>query len=138
MNEKYMKIALKEAYKAFKSKEIPIGAVIVKNNKVIAKAHNKKEKKQQVTKHAEIIAIEKACKKLKSWRLIDCEMYVTLEPCMMCTGAIEQSKIKKIYYSIDSDKFGYLKQYNKINYEKGICAEESLELLQKFFKKKRK
>ncbi|MFI3307004.1 MAG: nucleoside deaminase [Mycoplasmatota bacterium] len=137
MCEKYMKIALKEAKKAYKNKEIPIGAVIIKDNKVISKAHNLKNSKNIVTKHAEIIAIEKACKKLKSWRLIDCELYVTLEPCMMCTGAIHQSKIKKVYYSLDSEKFGFLKKFGKVPYEKGILEEESLKLLNSFFLKKR-
>ena len=100
MNEYYMNIAIKEAKKAYKYEEVPVGAVIVKNNKVIAKAFNKKEKTKNVTKHAEIIAISKACKKLKNWRLEDCIIYVTMEPCMMCSGAIEQSRIKKIVYGV--------------------------------------
>lgn len=136
--EKYMQLALKEAKKALKQNEIPVGAVIVKNNKVISKGHNIKEKKQNVIKHAEIVAIEKACKKIHDWHLNDCILYVTLEPCMMCTGAIEQSRISKVYYALDSEKFGYLKKYNKINYESGMFKEESLQLLQQFFQSKRK
>ena len=93
--EYYMKQALKEAEKACKKLEVPVGAVIVKDGKIIAKAHNQKETKTDTTKHAEILAIQKASKKLESWRLIDCEMYVTLEPCPMCAGAIINSRIKK-------------------------------------------
>ena len=85
-----MKLAMKEATKAYKNGDVPVGAVIVKNNKVIAKAHNMKEKNKSAIKHAEIIVIEKACKKVKNWHLNDCELYVTLEPCMMCCGAIIQ------------------------------------------------
>ena len=97
MNNKFMCIAIKEAEKAKKIGEIPVGAVIVKDGKVLSKAHNLKESKNIATFHAEIIAIEKACKKLDNWRLIDCEMYVTLEPCSMCYGAIEESRISKLY-----------------------------------------
>ena len=97
MQEEFMQVALKEAKKAYKKLEIPVGAVIVKNGEIIAKAHNIKEEKKDTTKHAEIIAIQKASKKLESWRLNDCELYVTLEPCPMCAGAIIQSRIKKVY-----------------------------------------
>ena len=83
-----MKEALKEAKKALEKEEVPVGAVIVKDGKIIARAHNIKEKKQDTTCHAEILAIQKASKKLDSWRLLDCEMYVTLEPCSMCAGAL--------------------------------------------------
>ena len=94
---KNMKQALIEARKAYEKEEIPVGAIIVRDNKIIAKAHNIKEEKNDTTKHAEIIAIQKASKKLGSWRLNDCEMYVTLEPCAMCAGALIQSRIKKVY-----------------------------------------
>ena len=94
MKNEFMQIALKEAKKAYDKLEIPVGAVIVKNGEVIAKAHNLKETKFDTTKHAEILAIQKASKKLESWRLLDCEMYVTLEPCSMCAGAIINSRIK--------------------------------------------
>ena len=99
MEEKifFMKEALKEAQKAYEKKEIPVGAVIVKNHKIIARAHNLKENKKMATGHAEILAIQKACKKLKAWRLTDCEIYVTLEPCAMCAGAIIQARIQKLY-----------------------------------------
>ena len=88
MQEKFMKAAIKEAQKAYDKGEIPVGAVIVKDGKIIARAHNLKELKNDTTKHAEILAIQKASKKLNSWRLENCEMYVTLEPCSMCAGAL--------------------------------------------------
>ena len=95
--EKYMKEALKQAKKAYEKGEIPVGAIIVKNHKIIARAYNEKEYKLDTTKHAEILAIQKASKKLQTWRLTDCDMYVTLEPCSMCAGALIQSRIKKLY-----------------------------------------
>lgn len=143
MNEEYfMQIALKEAEKSLKINEVPVGAVIVKNNKIIAKAHNIKEKKQDVTKHAEIIAIQKASKKLKDWHLNDCTIYITLEPCVMCMGAIMQSRMEKIVYATSSQKFGYsnlfnIDEQNKILILEDICKEESIKLLQMFFKNKR-
>ena len=143
MNNIYMKLALKEAKKAFKQNEVPIGVVIVKNNKIISKAHNKKEKTKIVTKHAEIIAIEKACKKLKTWHLNDCILYTTVEPCLMCSGAIIQSRIKKVVFATENEKYGELiniiKRDNlKIEIEKDILKNESINLLQQFFNKKRK
>ena len=95
---KFMKIALEEAQKAFKKGEIPVGAVIVKDGIIVSKAHNLKETKNNAIKHAEIIAIEKACAKLHNWRLIDCDIYVTLFPCPMCASAIQQSRISKLVY----------------------------------------
>ena len=97
MEEKFMREALKEAKKAYEKLEVPVGCVIVKDGKIISRGHNLKETKKDTTKHAEIIAIQKASKKLNSWRLLDCEMYVTLEPCSMCAGGIINSRIKKIY-----------------------------------------
>ena len=141
MNELYMNLALKEAKKAFNKDDVPVGCVIVKNNKIIAKAYNKKENKKDAVKHAEIEAIAKACKKLKTWHLEDCSLYTTMEPCMMCSGAIIQSRIGHICYAIKNDSFGmsdYIKKYNKnIIIEKGILSDESLKLVQEFFKKKR-
>ena len=95
-DELYMDIALQEAKKAYKKEEIPVGAVIVKNGKVISKAYNRKNKSNRVKDHAEIIAIDKANRKLRNWRLEDCEIYITLEPCPMCASAIEQARIKRI------------------------------------------
>lgn len=146
MNNYYMNLALKEAKKAYLKGDVPVGTVIVKDNKVISKAHNTKQSKNQAINHAEIIAIKKACRKLKTWHLDDCEIYITLEPCLMCCGAIIQSRIKKIYYSIESPKFGYIESVenvfsNKNNHtpiiKKGIAYDESKEMLVNFFKNKR-
>lgn len=100
---KYMKLALDEAYKAFNKNEIPVGAVIVLNGKVISKAHNLKDSTGIVTNHAEILAIQKANKKLKNWRLNNAIMYVTLEPCSMCASAIQQARLFKIVYGASSN-----------------------------------
>ncbi len=144
MEEKYMGKALEEAKKSFKKGEVPVGAIVVKEGKIIAKAHNLKEKKQMVTRHAEIIAIEKACKKIKNWRLDECVMYITLEPCLMCFGAILQSRLPKIVYATSSQKYGYTNNVDQItenNHKpiiiKGICEEKSRIILKEFFKDKR-
>lgn len=142
MNEKYMMLAINEAKKAYKKNDVPIGCVIVKDGRIISKAHNKKEIKKNAIMHAEIIAIAKACKKLKTWHLDDCILYTTVEPCMMCTGAIIQSRIKKIYYSISNKSFGELENYHlknkKIFIQNNILNGESKKLMQQFFKEKRK
>ena len=142
--EKFMKLALKEAKKAFDKEEIPVGVVIVKDDKVIAKAHNLKESKNIATSHAEILAIEKACKKLGAWRLLDCEMYVTLEPCPMCAGALINSRIKKLYIGTDDPKTGacgsklnLLKDFtfnHDIEIERDILKNECSQILKDFFK----
>lgn len=103
MNNKYIEIALREAKKGFAQNEVPVGAVIVRDGNVIAKAHNLKIKTNKIINHAEIIALIKATEIIKDWRLCDCEMYVTLEPCPMCAGAIVQSRIKKIYIGAKSN-----------------------------------
>ena len=136
--EKFMKEALKEAKKAYNKLEVPVGAVIV----------NLKETKLDTTNHAEILAIKKASKKLKSWRLIDCEMYVTLEPCSMCAGALINSRIKKVYIGASDEKtgavgsvFNLLDDYtfnHKVEYEKGILKDDCEKLLKDFFKELRK
>ena len=100
MNEKYMNMAIKQAIKAFKKKEVPVGAVIVHNNKIIAKACNDRQNKHSVIGHAEIKAILKAAKKLRDWRLNECDLYVTLKPCAMCESIIKESRIKSVYYKI--------------------------------------
>lgn len=147
MEEKFMKVAYKEALKALEKNEVPIGAVIVKEGKVIARAHNLRESKQISTAHAEHLAIEKACKKLKSWRLEGCDLYVTLEPCPMCAGTIILSRIENVYFGAGDPKggcFGSLINFNDIkgfnHYPKiqdGILAEECAQLLKNFFKSKR-
>ena len=136
---KYMEIAIIEAQKAYKKDDIPVGAVIVKNGKIIAKAYNKKENKGISTYHAEILAINKACKKLHNWRLNDCELYVTMEPCMMCCGAIIQSRISRVVYGVGNNNYGHadiLKQ-NSIEVVSGIMEEKCLNIVQDFFAKKR-
>ncbi|MGS0972651.1 MAG: tRNA adenosine(34) deaminase TadA [Candidatus Izemoplasmataceae bacterium] len=146
-HEKFMKIALKEAKKAAKKKEVPIGAVIVKNDKVIAKAHNLREKSNLATGHAELLAIQKANKKLKSWRLDRCTLYVTIEPCPMCAGAIIQSRIGKLVYGAQDLKSGthqsvvnlFDKTFNhKVDVEYGIMEEECGQVVTEFFRKIRK
>ena len=98
MNDKFMNYALKEAQKAYNKMDVSVGCVIVYNGKIIARGYNKREKDQNVIKHAEIEAIDKACKALKSWRLNDCTIYTTLFPCPMCASAIQQSRISKLVY----------------------------------------
>ncbi|OMH40414.1 nucleoside deaminase [Desulfurobacterium indicum] len=98
--------ALKEAEKAYRYGEVPIGAVIVKDNQIIGRGFNRKEFLQKPTAHAEIIAIEEASRKLNSWRLNDCTLYSTVEPCIMCCGAIIQARVKKVVYSVPDPKFG--------------------------------
>ena len=106
MDEKYMRAAIREAKKAYEKEEVPIGAVIVKDGKVIARAHNLRESSKQACAHAEILAIQKACKKLDAWRLEDCDMYVTLEPCPMCAGAIINARINKVIYGAKDESMG--------------------------------
>lgn len=146
--ERFMKEALKEAKKAYDKLEVPVGAVIVKNGKIIARGYNQKETKKDTIKHAEIIAIEKASKKLDSWRLNDCEMYVTLEPCPMCAGAIINSRIKKIYIGTLDVKTGAVGSVldlfsdytfnHKVEVEKGIMQKDCEKILKDFFKVLRK
>jgi len=144
MNEKFMKEALKEAQKAYGKLEIPVGAVIVKDNKILARAHNLKETKQSAIAHAEILAIQKANKKLNNWRLLDCDLYVTLEPCEMCMGAIIASRIKNVYIgTLDPKKEEKIdvEKYNEkygMNIQFGIMQEESESILKDFFRNLRK
>lgn len=147
-DEKYMQIALKEAEKAEKKGEVPIGAVIVHEDKVIATGYNHRETTQTTLSHAELIAIEKANKVMKSWRLEDCTLYVTLEPCPMCAGAIVQSRIKRVVYGASDPKAGCagtlmnLLQEDKFNHQveitTGVLKEECSALLTDFFRQLRK
>lgn len=146
-HEKFLDLAHKEALKAYKKKEVPIGAIVVKDGVVIAKAHNNRERSQKFYGHAEFLALKKASKKLKSWRLDGCDLYVTLEPCAMCAGAIIQSRIKNVYFTtfdlktgasgsiIDLFKFklGY-----KVNVVKLDDLNRSENLIKDFFKKLRR
>ena len=143
---KFMKEALKEAQKSYKKEEIPVGAIIVKDGKIIARGHNLKETKTDPTKHAEIIAIQKACKKLQTWRLTGCTMYVTLEPCSMCAGALIQARIKKLYIGTMDEKTGacgsvinlFRYEFNhKIEVETGVLQPKCEKILKDFFRELR-
>lgn len=144
----FMNIAFNEALKAYKYNEVPIGAVIVKNNKIVSKAYNKKEKNKFVGAHAEILAIEKASKKLNNWRLDDCDIYITLDPCPMCASAIKQARIKNVYSALENtdkkmtsiinDIFLTDNTNASVNFLSNLECEKSKLLLNKFFKNKRK
>ena len=147
MDEKYMNIALEEAYKSYEKGDVPVGAVVVYKNEIIARAHNCKEQNKNAVEHAEILAISQACQKLNTWHLEECTIYVTLEPCLMCAGALIQSRIGKLVFATENDKFGYVGSIsnalnNKSNNHhpiiiNGICKEKSQKLLKEFFKDKR-
>lgn len=147
MDEKYMKIALEEALISYKNDDVPVGAIIVCNNQIIAQAHNQKEKNQNAIEHAEIIAIAMACKKLQTWHLDNCTLYVTLEPCLMCAGAIIQARIGRVVYATESEKFGYIGSVSNVltlpknnhhpDITNNICKEESQKILKEFFQQKR-
>ncbi len=143
-----MKEAIKEAQKAYSKGEVPIGAVIVSDGKILSRGQNKREQSQNAIHHAEMIAIDKACKKLKSWRLDNCEMYVTLEPCPMCAGAISNARIKKVVFAAreQTSKDNLMQQIfqsDRLNHKPQIFHDQSHEkeasqLLTDFFKSKRK
>lgn len=143
----YMLYALREAEKAYGKGEVPIGAVIVKDGQIVARAHNLREKKRDATAHAEILAVQKACKKLGGWRLMDCDMYVTLEPCPMCAGAILQSRIRRLVIGATDPKagaggsvvdlFGVETFNHRVEVVQGILKDECAEILKVFFKELR-
>ena len=147
-HEKWMKYALVEAIRAYDNDEVPVGAVIIKNESIIAKGYNQKELLKDATAHAEIIAITSAANNLKDWRLNDCIMYVTMEPCAMCAGAIINSRIKAVYFGVYDQGAGccgslyQICQDPRMNHQSivrgGILENESKMLLQDFFKLKRK
>ena len=143
MDKKYMKAALKLAQKAADEGEVPVGAVVVCDGKIVGRGRNRRETKKSAIHHAEIEAIEKACKKLGGWRLHKCDLYVTLEPCPMCTGAIINARIKTLYYGAKDEKAGscgtlvnlFDLQYNhKPEVISGVMEEECANILKKFFK----
>ena len=143
----YLEEAIAQASIAYKKKEVPIGAVIVKDNKIIARARNRREKSQNALHHAEILAINKACKKLKSWRLNDCTMYVTLEPCAMCAGAILNARLTKVVIGcLDSNHGAVTSKYSllsdgTLNHKTEVEIlenEECKSLIKSFFKTIRK
>ncbi len=143
LDEKYMRQALKEAQKAYEIGDVPIGCVIVAGGKIISRGYNRRNADKSVLAHAELIAIQKACKKTKDWRLEDCTMYVTLEPCQMCAGAIVQARIPRVVVGSMNPKAGCagsiinlltMPQFNhQCDLQKGVLEEESSELLKRFF-----
>lgn len=145
---RFMYAALQEAEKAFEEDEVPVGAVVVHNNRIIGRGYNQIEKLKDATAHAEMIAITSASNNLQNWRLNECSIYVTLEPCIMCTGALLASRIKQLYYGASDIKFGAcgsihnLAENSKTNHTievfSGILAKESEQLLKSFFDKQRK
>lgn len=145
-NEKFMKKALSLAKKAYENDEVPVGAVIVKNDEIISSAYNKREKTNDATAHAEILAIKKACKKINDFRLLGCDIYVTLEPCVMCMGAILNSRIENLYFgayisngSISAKEITEKSVLNhKTNIFGGYLEEECSKLVSCYFKEKRK
>ena len=147
MDEKYMNIALEEACKSYEKGDVPVGAIVVYKNEIIARAHNCKEQNKNAVEHAEILAISQACQKLSTWHLEECTIYVTLEPCLMCAGALIQSRIGKLVFATENEKFGYVGSISNVLNNKsnnhhpiiidGICKEKSQKLLKEFFKDKR-
>jgi tRNA(adenine34) deaminase len=148
LHEQFMEAAYKEALKGYKKGEVPVGAVVVVNNKIVSRAHNLRESMIDPTAHAEILAIQKAAKKLGGWRLNNASIYSTLEPCPMCAGAIVHSRVKELVYGADDPKAGACgsimnvvssKHLNhKVKVKKGVLKKECSEVLTKFFKKLRK
>lgn len=146
-HKQFMQRALELAEQAAQEDEVPVGALIVRDKKIIAEAYNKKEQTGLVTSHAEIMVLEEACKTLGTWRLTDCTLYVTLEPCLMCAGTIYQSRLKKVVYGCMDPKGGALGSLYSVHEDKrlnhnfsivkGILEKESSELLKLFFKRKR-
>lgn len=141
-----MSAAIAQAQKAFEKQEIPVGAVIVKDGEIVSRGYNKRESSQNATFHAEIIAIQKACKKLKSWRLDECDLYVSLEPCPMCLGAAINARIKNVYFaakqtSSQDDISQQIATSQRLNHKVNLVYlpdEKAGRLLTKFFEKKRR
>ncbi|GLB47165.1 tRNA-specific adenosine deaminase [Philodulcilactobacillus myokoensis] len=146
--KKWMGNALLEAEKSFLINEVPIGAVVVHNNQVIGRAHNLIEISQNPTFHAEMLAIQEACNNLHSWRLNDCDMYVTIEPCLMCAGAICSSRINHLYYGAPNRKFGAIESLyhvldnqqlnHHVSVKGGILDDQASNLMKAFFKRARR
>lgn len=145
-HEFFMNLALKEAKTAFQKDEVPVGAVIVKAGKILSQSHNLREQTKNPLSHAELLGLKTASEKLKSWRLEDCTLYVSLEPCLMCMGAILQARISHLIYACQDPKAGFSSYYtleqkkswkHKIKISQGIYHIESSLLLKQFFKKLR-
>ena len=148
MEKKFMKAAIREAVKAARKDEVPIGAVIVMDGRIIARGHNTRHKTKNAVNHAEIIAIQKACKKVGDWRLSGCDLYVTLEPCIMCAGLMHQARIARCVYGAPDPKAGALGTLYRINEDErlnhnftaapGVLGDECAEMLRAFFARKRR
>lgn len=136
VDKEFMDEAIKLAIRSYEEDEVPVGAVVVKDNKIIGCGYNQKDRTKNPLKHAELIAIEEACKYIGDWRLNDCILYTTFEPCMMCMGAIVESRISKVVYGAKKDEQMFY-NLNDIEIVGGVLEEECLHLLQKFFKNKR-
>lgn len=141
-DEYFMEIALKEAQKAFEEDEVPIGAIVVHRNKIIGKGYNQTERLKDITAHAEMLAITSASHYIGSKYLEECTLYVTLEPCVMCMGALKAARISKIVFATSEPKTGYSiflpETFSKsIQIERGEKQQEALDILQRFFKQKR-
>ena len=146
--KRFMRLALTEAKKAQKAGEVPVGAVIVKDNKIVSKGHNLCISKNDPTAHAEIVALRKAAKKLKNYRLSGCSVYVTIEPCAMCAGALVNARVKEIFFGAYDKKAGACKSVfkiannkklnHRIEFKSGILKNECADIIKKFFEKKRK
>lgn len=145
--QRFMRKALALAKKAYDKDEVPVGAIIVKDGKIIASAFNKREEKNDATAHAEIIAIKKACKKVGDFRLLDCEMFVTLEPCLMCVGAILNARLKTVYYGASNNKPNVFsleeiveraELNHKTEFVGGVLKEECSTIVSEYFRSKRK
>jgi len=140
MDNKYMQLAIELAKKAGKKGDVPVGAVIVQKGKVLSKAYNQKNARNNPTCHAEMLAINKACKKVKNFRLENCEIYVTKEPCVMCLGAILSARIDRLYYGAKDKKYSNLDNIRFNHYCEYVYVEneECASMLSNFFKKRRK
>ena len=145
-DEKFMRLALEQAHLAYKKGEVPVGAVVVRNGEVVGTGYNRRETDKNAVAHAELLAIDDACKRLGGWRLWECELYVTLEPCPMCAGAIINSRIKRLVYGASDKKAGSVESivrmfdlpYNhKPPYTAGVLEEECSQILKSFFKEMR-
>lgn len=142
MENKFMRLAIREAEEAASAGEIPVGAVVVRGGQVIASAHNTRETEKNAVRHAEITAIERACAAVGNWRLDDCDLYVTLEPCMMCAGAISQARLRRLYFGAYDPERGYIVSNPidgfKTEHYCGIMEQECSRILAEFFERMRK
>jgi len=147
MDEYFMRLAIEEAVKAYNIEEVPVGAIVVKDDAIISKAFNMRETLNDATAHAEVLAVQRACTSLSSWRLLDCTLYVTVEPCPMCAGALVNARVKRIVYGISDLKGGACGSIiniannpslnHRIEITGGILEDECKKLMQDFFKKRR-